>query len=225
MTFRRVAVVILALAAILVGFAGFYLREPPASADSIERSPAYQSEALLARAWALPVARLYGPQGYLFQQNPSVCGPTSVADVLRSEGVAADPAAVLNHSGALQVFGILPFGLTLDEEAALLEHETGKPVHKLRDVSLETFRAEMAKSNDPSRRIVVNFTRAPLFGRGHGHFAPVLGYLPAEDLVFVGDVNANYRPWLVPTTRLFDAQNTINSSSHAKRGVLEVEAQ
>ena len=225
MTFRRVAVVILALAAILVGFAGFYLREPPASADSIERFPAYQNAALLERAWALPVARLYGPQGYLFQQNPSVCGPTSVADVLRSEGVPADPAAVLNRSGALQVFGILPFGLTLDEEAALLERETGKPVQKLRDVSLETFRAEMAKSNDPSRRIVVNFTRAPLFGRGHGHFSPVLGYLPAEDLVFVGDVNANYRPWLVPTTRLFDAQNTIDSSSHAKRGVLEVEAQ
>jgi hypothetical protein len=225
MTFRRVAVVILALAAILAGIAGFYLREAPASADSIERIPAYQNEALLARAWALPVARLYGPRGYLFQQNPSVCGPTSVADVLRSEGVAADPAAVLNRSGALTVFGILPFGLTLDEEAALLEHETGKPVRKLRDVSLETFRAEMAKSNDPSRRIVVNFTRAPLFGRGHGHFSPVLGYLPAEDLVFVGDVNASYRPWLVPTTRLFDAQNTIDSSSHAKRGVLEVEAQ
>jgi len=61
--------------------------------------------------------------------------------------------------------------------------------------------------------------------RGHGHFSPVLGYLPAEDLVFVGDVNANYRPWLVPTSRLFDAQNTIDSSSHAKRGLLEVKAQ
>ena len=225
MTFRRIAVATLAVAAILAGIAGLYLREPPPSADSIERIPTYQNEALLARAWALPVARLYGPQGYLFQQNPSVCGPTSVADVLRSEGVAADPAAVLNRSGALQVFGILPFGLTLDEEAALLERETGKPVQKLREFSVETFRAEMAKSNDPSRRIVVNFTRTPLFGRGHGHFSPVLGYLPAEDLVFVGDVNANYRPWLVPTTRLFDAQNTIDSSSHAKRGVLEVEAQ
>ena len=109
-------------------------------------------------------------------------------------------------------------------DVLLLEREAGKPVQKLRDLSLEAFRAEMAKSNDPGRRIVVNFTRAPLFGRGHGHFSPVLGYLLAEDLVFVGDVNANYRPWLVSTARLFDAQNTINSSSHAKRGVLEVEA-
>jgi Phytochelatin synthase len=225
MTSRRIALAVLVLVAILAGSAGIYLREPPACADSIERIPAYQNEALLARAWVLPVARLYGPQGYLFQQNQSVCGPTSIADVMRSEGVAADPAAMLSRSDALQIFGFLPFGLTLDEEAGLLERETGKSVKELRDLSLETFRAEIAKSNDPSRRIIINFLRTPLFGRGHGHFSPVLGYLPAEDLVFVGDVNANYRPWLVPTSRLFDAQNTIDSSSHAKRGLLEVEAQ
>ena len=224
MTSRRIALAVLVLVAILASLAGFYLRESPTSAELIERISTYQNEALLARAWALPVARLYGPQGYLFQQNPSVCGPTSIADVLRSEGVVADPGAVLNHSGALHFFGIVPFGLTLDEEADLLKRETGKPVQKLRELSPEAFRAEMAKSNGPGRRIVVNFTRAPLFGRGHGHFSPVLGYLPAEDLVFVGDVNANYRPWLVSTARLFDAQNTIDSSSHAKRGVLEVEA-
>ena len=82
----------------------------------------------------------------------------------------------------------------------------------------------MAKSNDPSRRIILNFTRMPLFGRGHGHFSPILGYLADEDLVFVGDVTANYRPWLVPTSRLYDAENTLDSSSHAKRGVLEIEA-
>ena len=137
----------------------------------------------------------------------------------------ADPAAILSRSDALQIFGFLPFGLTLDEEAGLLERETGKSVKELRDLSLESFRDEIAKSNDPSRRIIINFLRTPLFGREHGHFSPVLGYLPAEDLVFVGDVNANYRPWLVPTSRLFDAQNTIDSSSHAKRGMLEVEAQ
>src|SRR5271166_2835765 len=86
MTSRRIALAVLVLVAILVGLAGFYLREPPAPADSIERSPAYQNEALLARAWVLPVARLYGPQGYLFQQNQSVCGPTSeLSTVARSD--------------------------------------------------------------------------------------------------------------------------------------------
>src|SRR5208337_2165935 len=84
------------------------------------------NEALLARAWVLPVARLYGPQGYLFQQNQSVCGPTSIADVMRSEGFAADTAAMLSRSDSLQIFGFLPFGLTLDEEARLLERDNGE---------------------------------------------------------------------------------------------------
>ena len=85
MTFRRITLAVLAPVAILAGLAGLYLREPPVSVDSIERSPAYQNEALLARAWTLPVARRYGPQGYLYQKNQSLCGPTSIADVLRSE--------------------------------------------------------------------------------------------------------------------------------------------
>lgn len=224
MTFRRGALALLALAAILTSLAWYSFRKPPASADSIEWIPAYQDNAVLARAWALPVARLYGPQGFVFQHNQSVCGPTSIADVLRSEGVAADPEVVVSHSGALKIFGFLPFGLTLDEEAGLLERETGRPVTELRNLSLDAFRTEMAKSNDPTRRIIVNFTRAPLFGRGHGHFSPVLGFLPDQDLVFVGDVNANYRPWLVPTARLFEAQDTIDSTSHTKRGLLEVAA-
>jgi hypothetical protein len=218
-----IVLAVLVLVAILAGLAGFYLRKPAASADSIERIPAYQNEALLARARVLPVARLYGPQGYLFQQNPSVCGPTSIADVMRSEGVAADPAAILGRSHGLQIFGFLPFGLTFDE-AGLLERETGKLVKELRDLSLESFRAEIAKSNDPSRRIIINFLRTPLFDRGHGDFSPVLGYLPAEDLVFVGDVNSNYGPWLVPTSRPYDAQNTVDSSSRAKRGLLKIYA-
>ena len=224
MRLRKTAVGALVSLTLLIGWAGFYFRDPPAPPSSIEFTPAYQNEGLLERAWALPVARLYGSHGYLFQSNPSVCGPTSIADILRSKGRLADPSSVMNGSGIWQIFGVLPGGLTLDQEAQILERNSGKPVKKLRDLSLDEFRAEMAKSNDPSRRIILNFTRMPLFGRGHGHFSPILGYLADEDLVFVGDVNANYRPWLVPTSRLYDAENTLDSSSHAKRGVLEIEA-
>ena len=45
---------------------------------------------------------------------------------------------------------------------------------------------------------------------------------PAQDLVFVGDVNAAYRPWLVPVSRLYAAQDSVDAASHEKRGVLEV---
>ena len=199
---------------------------PPPSANSIERIAAYQDQALLARAWALPVARLYGPNGYLFQQNPSICGPTSIADVLRSEGVSADPADGPGPSGQVA---------RLRRRALRLDARRGGSTSRARDgqagqdASRSCARMRSAtrwpRATTRLSAIIVNFTRAPLFGRGHGHFSPVLGYLPAEDLVFVGDVNANYRPWLVPTSRLFEAQNTIDSSSHAKRGVLEVDAQ
>jgi len=216
----------LSLAGVLVAAAAvaWFLWPAPIPPDSIELMPAYQNEALIARAWALPVAHLYGPTGYIYQPNQSVCGPTSVADVMLSEGRPADLKAVADQSGAFEIFGYLPRGLTLDQEAEVLGKTAGKPVKTPRNLSLEDFRAEMAKSNDPSERIVINFTREPLFGRGHGHFSPVLGYIADQDLVFVGDVNAKFKPWLVPTQRLFDAQNTIDSDSGLKRGVLEIEA-
>ena len=225
MTFRRSALWIALFLSVLAGGAALYFHGRPAPVVSIEQAPTYQSAGLLSRAWALPVARLYGPRGYVFQDNPSFCGPTSIADLLRSEGHPAGPAAVLDGSGIKPTSaGILPGGLTLDQEADVLRRQTGKAVTVMRGLSLDAFRDEMRRSNDPSRRLIVNFTRAPLFGRGHGHFSPILGYLAKEDLVFVGDVNASYRPFLVPTGRLYEAQDTIDQTSHARRGVLEVEA-
>jgi hypothetical protein len=50
MTSRRIALAVLVLVAILAGSAGIYLREPPASADSIERIPAYQTK----HCWRAP---------------------------------------------------------------------------------------------------------------------------------------------------------------------------
>jgi hypothetical protein len=123
MRFQRTAFGALAFAAILAGSAAFYLRDPPVPPDSVELMPAYHDPALLSRAWSLPVAHLYGPQGYMFQQNPSTCGPTSIADVLHSEGRQADPDSVMEGSGVFQIFGILPGGLTLDQEAEILERK------------------------------------------------------------------------------------------------------
>ena len=214
---------ILAILLIVAGALAFLLLRPQTvAANSIERLPEYQNAALLKRAWALPTARLYGPEDYSFQSNPSFCGPTSIGDLLRSEGKRLAPDKVLDSTGIHPIFGLLLGGLTLDQEAAVLRQRTGKPVIVERGLSLSAFETEMARSNDPSRRYIVNFTREPLFGRGHGHFSPVLGYMPRTRLVFVGDVNAHYRPWLVPLVRLYDAQNTIDPSTHAKRGLLAV---
>jgi hypothetical protein len=88
---------------------------------------------------------------------------------------------------------------------------------------LAEFRAAMISGNDPAKRLIVNFHRGPLFGRGAGHFSPILGYLPDRDLVFVGDVNGDYRPFLVDSERLWRAVTTLDGASGKARGLLIID--
>lgn len=196
-------------------------REPSSTVTSIERAAWYQSPALLEKAWALPVAATYRA-GYDTQRNASFCGPASVVNVQRSLGARSDQSVVLEGTGISTVFGFVP-GLTLDELATVTRHRTGRNVTILRGLDLPTLRAELAKANDPAVRFIANFHRGPLFGRGGGHHSPIAGYLPEEDLVFVLDVNASYRPWLVSPARLLEAMNTVDSATGLQRGLLRIE--
>jgi hypothetical protein len=186
---------------------------------SIKTAPEYQDPALLARAWALPVAASYRAD-LEFQGNGSFCGPTSVVDVMHSLHQGGDQKTVLDGTGVSTFLGVLPGGITIDQVAAIARTRLGHEVTVLRDLDLATFRDHMRKSNDPSRRYIVNFHRAPLFGRGGGHHSPIGGYLENEDLVFVLDVNKNYGPWLVKTERLFEAASTMDRQSGKRRGLL-----
>lgn len=116
-------------------------------------------------------------------------------------------------------FGYLLGGLTLDQVGDLLARQSGDQVIVLRDLDLAQFRAKMSLLNDPHHRIIANFHRGPLFGRGHGHFSPLLAYLPQQDLVLVGDVNSKYRPFLVQTAQLWKAINTIDPDTGKTRGL------
>lgn len=196
-------------------------REPPSSVTSIERAASYQSPALLEKAWALPVAATFRA-GFDVQRNASFCGPASVVNVQRSLGARSDQSIVLEGTGVSTLFGFVP-GLTLDELASVTRHRTGRTVTILRELDLPTLRTELAKANDPAVRFLANFHRGPLFGRGGGHHSPIAGYLPEEDLVFVLDVNASYRPWLVSPERLLEAMNTVDSATGLKRGLLRIE--
>ena len=193
-----------------------------AQVASVERRADYRNPALMRAAWALPVAARYTPVPYEYQDNPSYCGPTSIADLLHSTGRRVDQHQVIDGTKYAPTFGILLGGLTLDQEADLLRVRTGRPVAVDRPQSLAEFRSVVARANDPTVREIVNFHRGPLFARGHGHFSPVLGYLADRDLVFVGDVNRDYRPYLVPTERLWQAASTVDSASGKPRGLLVV---
>lgn len=216
---RVVAALVLVLAALAL-WAKFALAPQVYDVASIREAPTYQDAALLDRAWSLPVAAAYGRADLLFQPRSSYCGPTSLANVLVSQGDAqATPAAVLDGTGYCWIGQCIP-GLTLDELAELARMKLDRDVELLRDLSLDEFREHMRLSNDPDRRYVINFLRGPLFRKGGGHHSPIGGYLEDEDLVFVLDVNADYQPWLVDTERLFRAMDTIDGATEAKRGLL-----
>lgn len=190
-----------------------------AGTPSIERSQAYRDPAMMRLAWSMPVASRYRQHVFEFQHNQSVCGPTSIADVLHSVGQTQNQEQVLAGSSKRTWFGYLLGGLTLDQVGDLLARQSGDQVIILRNLDLAQFRATMSLQNDPHHRIIANFHRGPLFGRGHGHFSPLLAYLPRQDLVLVGDVNSNYRPFLVQTARLWKAINTVDPDTGKTRGL------
>ncbi|MDQ3033828.1 MAG: phytochelatin synthase family protein [Myxococcota bacterium] len=216
----------LALAIAVGGGALAYVSQPDAryaEVASIEGDAWFHDAPHLDRAWELPVAATYRP-AFDSQGNGSFCGPTSVVNVVRSLGGAADQAHVLEGTSITTIAGILPGGITLDQLADLARTrlpERAVTVH--RDLDLASFRALMRRANDPDVRVIVNFHRGPLFARGGGHHSPIGGYLEDEDLVFVLDVNDDYDPWLARTERLFAAIDTVDPTSGLERGVLVIE--
>ncbi len=226
--FRRVtssiAFVIFAGIAVIAVLVGSWLVEPNryASVRSIETASTYRDPALMAAAWRLPVATRYRRTGYEYQENQSFCGPASIANLLHSVGVSRSQDAVIEGTRYQPWFGVLLGGLTLDQEAELLRQRTGRSVAIERGLSLAQFRRLLVGVNEPDRRVIINFHRGPLFGRGHGHFSPLLGYLANRDLVLVGDVNRDYRPFLVSSERLWQAVDTIDPATGLKRGLLTI---
>jgi phytochelatin synthase len=216
---RRLLVVSILLSAVLISTGALVVDQskvpPQAIASSVTRSPE-----LLERAWRLPVAATFGRQ-VAWQSNASLCGPASVGNVYRSLGDRANTEdKVLAGTGRCWT-GFCIIGLTLDELADVARRNTKRKITVLRDLSEEQFREHLRRSNDPGRRYIVNFTRKAIFGAGGGHHSPLGGYLEAEDLVFVLDVNRDFQAWLVERARLFAAVNTFDGET--KRGLLLIE--
>lgn len=219
-TAKRIAIAAGAVALTLALAVAFVLLNiprvsPEAIATSVTRAPD-----LIEQAWQLPTAATFA-RPITYQSNASFCGPASLANIFRSQGErATSESAVLEGTGKCWI-GVCPVGLTLDEVAEVARTHTKRKVTVLRDLTLEEFRDHMRKANDPTRRYLINFERKPIFGAGAGHHSPIGGYLEAQDLIFVLDVNEAFEPWLIETTRLYAAMNTMDGDK--KRGLLVIE--
>jgi hypothetical protein len=204
----------------LLGAGATLIGSPFGVSQEAIQSSVIRSPELLDAAWKLPVAATFKRE-VTSQSNGSLCGPASVANVLRSLGEEETTEdEVLDGSGMCWT-GYCIVGLTLDELAQVAQAKTKRKVSVLRNLTAEQFLEHMRRANDPGRRYIVNFTREKIFGGGGGHHSPIGGYLEAEDLVLVLDVNDAYKPWLVKRERLFSAMDTFDGDK--KRGLLLIE--
>lgn len=174
---------------------------------------------LIESAWEQPVARRYRETGLLEQTVFALCGPTSLAQVLRSAGIAAEPGKVLDDTPVRTLFGARLGGMSLDQVAEVLAIKSKQEVATLRDLELPAFRAELAGVNDPRRRYIANFNRRPLFGWGGGHHSPIGAYLEAEDALLILDVNGGVGPWLVSVARFHQLVSTRDAWMTQSRGL------
>jgi hypothetical protein len=204
----------------LLGGVAYFLAAAPSVPSEAIQSSVIRMPELVEHAWQLPVASTFN-RVVNWQSNGSLCGPASVANTFRSIGEdETTEAEVLEGSGKCWS-GFCFMGLTLDELAEVARSKTDRKVSVIRDLTAEQFREHMMRANDPNRRYIINFTREKIFGGGAGHHSPIGGYLEAEDVVFVLDVNENYKPWLVERERLFSAVDTLDGEK--KRGLLLIE--
>src|SRR5690349_24532849 len=97
------------------------------------RTKVIRTPALIERAWALPAAAAFKHE-LLSQSNPSVCGPSSLANVFRSlHEPAVSETMVLEGTGQCRT-GVCFGGLSLDQLADVARHHTQHKVTVLRDL-------------------------------------------------------------------------------------------
>src|SRR6476659_649900 len=165
MAMTRAKKILLSVVIVLVALAGTVVIVPPllwgdgvdySHATSIKTTREYQDPALLAKAWALPVAARYRSE-IDFQHNGSFCGPTSIVNVMRSLGLGGDQGTVLAGTDVSTFLGFLPGGITLDRLAYVAQQRLGNNFSVIRDLDLRAFHEQLAYANDPTRRYIINF--------------------------------------------------------------------
>jgi len=156
------------------------------------------------------------------QRRPAFCGVASSVAVLNA---LRPPGSRLTQAS---FFTDLPTelrvtfnGMTLQQLGELLrKHGAEVEIVFAADASLDAFRAttreNLGRSGD---YVLVNYQRASLGQDGGGHISPLAAYSAATDRFLILDVAAyRYPPTWVSAADLWNAMNTVDSTSGRTRG-------
>lgn len=169
------------------------------------------------------------------------CGPASLATALNSLG-RREPAAAVFHPHrritqdslftpanlAVKSYSAVQIaGLTLDQLAQFAANlgVTAEPTHA-DAMGLDALRGILRTAlADPTRRVVLNYSRIPLGQDGDGHVSPAAAYDEASDSVLILDVaRYKYPPVWVPVEMLHAAMLRVDPDSNRPRGLLVLTA-
>lgn len=119
-------------------------------------------------------------------------------------------------------------GLTLEETACLARcNGTRATLYRPDEVaSFERFEAHVLEACTQSDGpiLIVSYDRAALGQTGHGHFSPIGGYHPQQQLVLLLDVaRFKYPPHWIALRELYDAMLPIDEQTGRSRGWIKLE--
>lgn len=172
------------------------------------------------------------------QLHPSYCGVACAVIVLNAlhdtswfqqQSWLDERSDAIKPRAAITGDGGVPWptgrGLRLEELAAMLRlHPVAVETrgHGRGDHDLASFRAELQVSlARDDRFLVVNFDRAALTGKGHGHFSPLGAYDESTDSVLVMDVARHETCWYwAPVALVHAAMGTRDGLGY--RGYLRI---
>lgn len=166
------------------------------------------------------------------QDEPAYCGLSSLVMVLNT--LAIDPGVVWKgvfrwyHEDMLDcctpLEEVRKKGVSMDNLMCLAfcNQLSGEVKRACDQCSVNEFREDVKiAASREDRAIIVSYGRQILGQTGTGHFSPIGGYNPLEDMVLILDVaRFKYPPYWVPLQKLWDAMNTRDVDTGLQRGYM-----
>ncbi len=177
------------------------------------------------------------------QDNLAFCGVASIVMVLNALSIPAPTATEWvrynrftqdnffdnpNTENVISKETVSRQGMTLQELGGLLEsYPLDVEVYHGGEVSLEEFRQRIVDNlQQENNFVLVNYLRSSIGQQRGGHISPIAAYHEESDRFLILDVSRyKYPPVWVKAEELWNATNTVDSTSEKTRGFVLISSQ